>query len=319
MVYYLVKVLQEEALKSGITLEIEPINGSVEMLKAVSRGELDLAFVQGGLAKKARNVDHVAMLPPETVHFLVKPDIKDIEGLKGKVINVGTIGGGTRIIANNILSFMELVEGNDYVETNFSDEELINMTQEYLPDVIVSVSYMPSYLADFFIQERGYQIMDIPLSNPFSFRYVWSEETQISKGTYSVNPVVPEEDINTIGVELELVANSDVNPKAISKFLEVLYNSSIENAVKQKLEEESGNSFSDFPLSPGAVAYMNRNNPVFTMEFLDKIKYWAGSLMAFISSVMVIVRWFKGKKKEEEEDNSAEDHIEEENSDNVSV
>jgi len=34
-------------------------------------------------------------------------------------------------------------------------------------------------------------------------------------------------------------------------------------------------------------------------DFLDKINYWGGSAMAFISSVMVMVRWFKGKKKKE--------------------
>ena len=295
--HHLVKVLQEEALKSGITLDIQPIHGSVETLKAVSHGDLDLALVQGGLARKIPNVDHVAMLPPETLHILVKPDIANIEGLKGKVINMGAIGGGTKIVTKNILDFIELEEGSDYIETNYSDEELVNMTPEYLPDAIVSISYMPSYLADYFVKERDYKILDIPHSQSFSFRYVWAEESQILMSTYSVNPLVPEEDINTIGVELELVANSNVNPKAISKFLGVLYNSSIENVIKQGLVEESGNSLSDFPLSAGTIAYMKRNNPAFTVEFLDRIKYWAGSAMAFISSVMVIFRWFKGKKK----------------------
>lgn len=304
--HHLVKVLQEEAAKNGITLDIRPIHGSVEALKAVSKGELDLALVQGGLARKIANVDHVAMLPPEIVHFLVKPEINDITELKGKVINMGGIGGGTKIATENILNFIELKEGSDYVETNYSDEELINMAPEYLPDVIVSISYMPSYLADYFIQERGYKILGIPNSQSFSYRNVWAEESQVLTGTYSVTPLVPEEDISTIGVELELVANTNVDPKAISKFLEVLYNSSIENVIKQSITEESGSSFSDFPLSAGTIAYMQRNNPVFTMELLDQLKYWAGSIMAFISSVMVIVRWFKGKKKSEAADSSTD-------------
>jgi len=305
--HHLVKVLQAEAQKIGITLEIKPIHGSVETLRAVSQGELDLALVQGGLSRKIPNVDHVAVLPPETVHILVKPDIVNIEDLKGKVINMSSIGGGTRIVAKNILDFIELKEGSDYIETNYSDEELLDMTPEYLPDAIVSISYMPSYLADYFVQERGYRILDIPNPQSFSFRYLWAEESQILMSTYSVSPVVPEEDMNTIGVELELVANSNVNPNAISKLLGVLYNSSIENITKQSLEEESGSSFSDFPLSPGTIAYMNRNNPIFTMELLDKIKYWGGSAMAFISSAMVVFRWFKGKKKKEADSSITEE------------
>lgn len=298
--HQLVKILQEEALKSGITLNIQPINGSVEALKAVSQGDLDIALVQGGLEKKFPNVDHVAALPPETVHILVKPEITSIEDLKGKVINMGTLGGGTRVVAKNMLDFVELKRGTDYVETNYSDEDLINMIPQYLPDAIVSISYMPSYLADYFIQKYGYKILNIAYSQPFSFRYTWAEEGQMLTGTYGINPDVPEVDINTIGVELELVANSNVNPKAISKFLDVLYNSSIENVVKQPIEEECGDSFSSFPLSAGTVAYMNRNNPAFTVEFLDRIKYLAGSAMALISTGLAIVKWLKGKKKDEE-------------------
>ena len=52
---------------------------------------------------------------------------------------------------------------------------------------------------------------------------------------------------------------------------------------------------------------MNRNNPIFTMELLDKIKYWGGSAMAFISSAMVVFRWFKGKKKKESDSSITEE------------
>ncbi len=314
--HHLVKVLQEEALKNNITLNIIPVHGSVETLKAISQGKLDMAFVQGGLSIKFPNVDHVAILPSEAVHILTKPEIENMEGLKGKIINMGTIGGGTRIITRNILDFLGLEEGNDYIETNFSDEELTNMAPQYLPDAIVSISYAPSYLADYFVEECGYKILEVPHSKSFSYRYVWAEESQIPMGTYGVNPLVPEEDIETIGVELEIVANSNVNPIAISEFLEVLYNSSIdENIIKQEITEEDGSSFSFFPLSEGTIIYMNRNNPIFTMEFIDKIKYWVGSIMAFLSSVMVIVKWFKGKKKED----TAEESGEQANSESESV
>jgi len=101
--------------------------------------------------------------------------------------------------------------------------------------------------------------------------------------------------------------HSNVNPKAIWKFLKIFYNSSIENVIKQQLVEEDGNSFSDFPLSPGTVAYMSSDNSALTVEFFEKIKYWIGSAMTFLSSVMVIVKWFKGKKKEDENSNLTEE------------
>lgn len=298
--HHLARVLQTEAVKSGLTLEIEPISGSMDTLKAVSEGKLDLALVQGGLETKMSKVSHVAMLPPETVHIIVKPEIENIEDLKGKAINMGVAGGGTRIVAKQILDFFNLKENTDFVEKNYSDEELFNMNPQKLPDAIVSISYIPSYVADYFVKQHGYKLLDVPNSDALGLRHAWVEDSQILPCAYNVTPPVPEEEISTVGVNLEIIANSDVDPHAVSKFLEVLYNSSIENEIKQPLVEETGDSFSAYPLSTGTIAYIKRNEPLFSMEKVDNLKNLFGSVMAGLSTLMVVVKWFKGSRKEEE-------------------
>jgi hypothetical protein len=115
------------------------------------------------------------------------------------------------------------------------------------------------------------------------------DEAEIPESLYNVSPPVPESNINTVGVGLEVISNSNVNPKAISKFLGVLYNSSIENVFLRKVEEEKGNSFSQFPLSKGTIAYMKRKEPVFSFNTVDKIKNLIGSIMAFLSTVMIVI------------------------------
>jgi hypothetical protein len=139
----------------------------------------------------------------------------------------------------------------------------------------------------------------------------WVENSQILQCTYNADPPVPEEDIPTVGVELEIIANSNVNPQAVSKFMEVLYNSSIENVIKQTLTEESGDSLSQYPLSAGAVVYINRNEPFFSMDKLDSLKNLFGSLMAGLSTLMVVVKWFRGGRKKEEDAAEADDREEE--------
>lgn len=171
--HHLARVLQDEAVKSGLTLEIKPLTGSMNTLKAVNAGELDLALVQGGLEKRMPNVTHVAMLPPETVHVIVKPEITSIEDLKGRAINMGSSGGGTRITAKKILNFFGLEENMDFVEKNFSDEELFNMQYKELPDAVFSISYIPSYIADYFVKQHGYRLLDVPYSGSLGLRHVW--------------------------------------------------------------------------------------------------------------------------------------------------
>jgi TRAP transporter TAXI family solute receptor len=300
--HHLVKVLQSEAEKNHIYLQIEPGSGSVELLNAVSNKKLDIALIQGGLEKKVPNVDHVAMLPPETLHILVKPEIKSIADLKGKIINLGTAGGGTRIISKKLLSFFGLNEYTDYIEANYNDDEIMNMTPDSLPDAIFTISYMPSYLADYLIREQGFQLLSIPSSDALSMRYVWAEKVDIPAGIYKENPPVPAEETSTIGIKLEIVARSDAPSDAIKKFLESLYSSSAENVILQKIEEETGDSLSNYPLSSGTVAYMKRNEPFFSMELVDNIKNIFGSIMAFLSTVLIIIKWFKGNREEEKEE-----------------
>ena len=52
-------------------------------------------------------------------------------------------------------------------------------------------------------------------------------------------------------------------------------------------------------MSAGTEKYLNRDKSIFTMDFVDSLKNIGGSIMAFLSTVLVVVRWFKGKKREE--------------------
>jgi hypothetical protein len=314
----IVRVLQKESEKYGLTLQIKPYSGSMEILEAVSDGDLDLALIQGGLDRVLPNVAHVATLPPEVVHILVKTPADSIGDLRGKTFNLGSTGGGTRIVTRNILSFFGLSASLDYVEKNYSDEQLYELDQDQLPDAIAVISYVPSFLADYLIKERGYTFLGIPFYDSLGLRYNWAMSSQILKCTYSVPLNVPSEDIEGIGVSPEIVANEFADPGAIEKFLEVLNNSSVEGLIRQQIQEEDGNTLSSYPISAGTDAYMRRNDPIFSMDALDNLKNLFGSLMAGLSTLLVIFRWFKGsQKKKEEEEESSEDTLSKENKDKL--
>jgi TRAP-type uncharacterized transport system substrate-binding protein len=304
--HHLMRILQREAGKYGLTLNIVPYSGSMEILEAVSDGDLDLAVIQGGLDRLSPNVAHVAALPSEAVHLLVKEPIDSIEQLRGKSVNLGSTGGGTRLVVRDILSFFGLNAGQDYVEKNNTDEQLYDLSPDQLPDAIAVISYVPSYLADYLINQRGYTLSDIPLSGSLGWRYSWAESSQIQDSTYSATKAVPSADLETVGVSPEIICNEFVDPGAIKKFLEVLYNSTVESMIRQPVQEEDGNSGSLYPLSAGTEAYMRRNDPIFSMDALDDIRNVFGSIMAGLSTLLVVFRWFKGGQKNKKEEKGSE-------------
>jgi TRAP-type uncharacterized transport system substrate-binding protein len=297
--HLLVRLLQEEAGQNYIALNIVKTTGSLDALEAVNEGRLDLALVQSGIDSKYTNVTHVATLPPELIHFLVKPNIQDIKDLKGTVINMGERGEGTNILANQILSYSNLKANADYVETNYSDEELVGMLPDNLPDAIVEVSHAPSNLADFLVQKRGYHLIEMSFPPSLAKRLGWVADVNLLGFMYSINPPVPQKDIKLVGVNLHLVANKDVDPKAISAILKILYSPHLQSRFANSISESDLLLPSGYPISSGTKYYLASKQPIFTQAMVDKVKSILGLLATLASIIAVAWRWFKSPADEE--------------------
>jgi TRAP-type uncharacterized transport system substrate-binding protein len=298
--HYLAKALQEEIVRNGVALEITPTEGSQEAMEKVSQGKLDFAFIQGGLDLTYPDIVHVATVAPELLHFLVRPDIKDMAGLRGKRINLGSKKGGTRVIAKEVLQFSGLEEGVDYVESNIATETLLSMRPETMPDAIVITSFVPSDIADYLIKNRSYQLLEIPFPSSLSLRLGWVADSKILAYTYSVDPAVPARDIKTVGVNLHLIANKNTEARAVFKVLETLFSPDLEVRLKIKIDEKNILTSAGFPLAEGTKKYMDRNNPFFSNETLDQVKALFGLVLSVGSTLLVILKWFKGEPMEPE-------------------
>lgn len=296
--HFVARQLQRVAADHGVALKLDPMPGSEEALLALDQGKIDLAFIQDGLENKYPNVVHVASVLPEQLHFLVKPEIKDISDLRGKLVNLGSKRGGTRLAARQVLEFSGLELGVDYVEANLSAEELLRMHTERLPDAIVITSYAPSDGAEFLIRERGYTLLEIPFPASLALRLGWVADSKILAYTYSVKPPVPPHDIKTVGVNMHLVANRHVEPRAIFQVLESLYSPALAAGLKLKIDEDQLNVPSGYPLSEGSQQFLERKNPLFSSATLDRIKALFGLILSVASTALVMVRWFQGETPE---------------------
>jgi TRAP-type uncharacterized transport system substrate-binding protein len=301
--HFIVKKLQEEAEKERVKLQIHPTSGSLEVLEQVNEGKLDVAFIQGGIDKKYPNIEQVATLVPEMLHVLVRSGL-DGDNLEGTVIDLGPRDEGTRIIGRKVLDYMGLTEGVSYVETNNTSEDLISMPAERLPDVIFNLSLTPSYIADYFVKEHDYKLMELPFPNSLGLREGWVADAQILAFTYSVEPAVPSKDIQTVGTNIQVVANKAADPIAISKMLEVLYSPAMVGKVRQAFNEEGILASANYPISAGTEMFMARKDPLFSQEDFEKIQGFAGIGVTLLSTILVVFRRMKskGKKKDPTED-----------------
>ena len=296
--HYLAGVLRDEVLSNGVSLDVLPSEGSQLALAEVSEGKLDFALIQGGLELPYPNVTHVANLAPELLHFLVRPEIKDISGMRGMRINLGSKKGGTRVIAKQLLAFSGMHDGVDYVETNLGTEDLLALRKDRIPDVIVITSFAPSNVADYIVRQYGYSLLEIPFPRALALRQGWVADTMVMAYMYSVQPPVPPRDVKTVGVNLQLVANAHLDPRAVYKVLEAIYSPGLQMRLKMKFDEDNILASSNYPLSSGTRLFMDRKNPFLSQATLKKMESLFGLILSVASMLIVVFKWFKGAPPE---------------------
>lgn len=294
--HFLARILQGEAAKRDLTLVVEPVSTGLDMLERVSQGKLDAAFVQGGLEKAFPNVQHVATVMPELVHLLVKPGLRGMDDLKGRSVNMGAKNRAARTVALTLLRFAGYAENVDYVETNFTPEQLLALPLRKMPDAILTVSSVPSYLVEILVRKHRYQVVEIPFPESLALRHGWAANGTILAYTYDLAPPVPEKDIRTVAVNMHLVAHAKADPAALARLLEVMYSPAVGNRLLKPIDEARMMVPSGYPISAGVTEYLRRNDSVLTLETWKKLQGVLGLLVSLGGMGIVVVKWLRGAK-----------------------
>lgn len=294
----LATVLSESARSRGVNLTIEPTSGSAQALEWVESGKIDLAMIQGGLTGAA-NVRQVTALYPEPLHLLVKPDLdgKGIASLRGRRLNLGAAGSGTRYLATEVLSFAGLQSGRDFTDESFSYEQLRAMPPDQLPDAVFAVLSIPSELANWFVRERGYRLMELPFAESLGFRDFAVVPARIPLMTYSVDPPVPPKELQTVGNYLLIVAREDVPEEAIDSLLLAIYDGSFARSANlMDLSPDGVYRTPEKPLHDGTLKYRDRRQPFLTTEAIDNIESMRSFIVSSIVALLLIWRWYSQRR-----------------------
>ena len=176
----------------------------------------------------------------------------------------------------------------------YTPEQLLALPAAKMPDAIMTVSSVPSYLVEILVREKHYEVMEIPFPESLALRHGWAANGQILAYTYNPSPPVPPKTIETVAVNMHLVANPKVDPMAISRLLEVLYSPSVASQLRQTIDESKIAVSSGYPISAGMTMYQHRNESIITVETWNKVTSLFGLVMSFGGMALVVVRWFRG-------------------------
>lgn len=325
----LAEFLVERSEPRQLHIELIETSGSVDTLRRVDAGEIDLALVQGGLEMSEKtNVRQLAALYVEPLHLLVREGMYDavknnFGALRGRRINLSTAGSGTNLLAREVLEFGGLrassSDGSPAFEPSTLGHDAIlsrldkisdssgDRRQQLiaeLPDAFFLVATMPSLVAKRLAQEAGYRLVSLPFGEAFGLVSV-EEETgdkdriaqlhlkriKIPKFTYGVVPPVPSEPCLTIGTRLLLISHKDVPADVVTRVLPLIYEGAIEKLYDLEPLDEV---LPEYALHKGAIEYRSRNKPIVRSEIVNTLQRLAavgGPLLGAALALYGFWRW----------------------------
>ena len=290
----LAQVLADEAARHGVDITLRPTSGSKEALAQVTEGKLDVALVQGDLDVVDPELAQIAVLHSEVLHLFVKPGLVNggLEALRGKRLNLSTRGSGTRKVATETLLFIGLRAGVDFQDEERSYAELMKLPPNELPDGIFAVSALPWTLGAELIRHHGYRLMELPFGEALSLRDSALHDMQIPPYSYSVVPPVPERPVHTVGMRLLVVGNRRIPEAAVRQLLEVVFESDFSRRANlPPLSAAATDTAREFPLHPGTVQYLHRNEPLVTGEVLESAENLRSFLVSAAVAGFLLWRW----------------------------
>ncbi len=318
--------LAEEARSHKLVLRLVPTVGSRETLELLDARKLDLALVQGGLdPTRHPHVRQVAALHIEPLHLLVKPSlgpsvVENLRAIRGKTVNLGPVGGGTHDLALDVLRFAGLEPkhpdgAGDYTVATLTYRDLLELTDaSKLPDVIVTVSALPSPVVRALVARHRYQIVELPFGEAFALdalnrRNLEASElvgrdtsdvtklqihtTSIPAFTYGVEPPSPPMEFRSFGPRLLLVAHQAVPSQAVRRLLETVFSPHFAQLTNPPLDSTSLSGSPEYPLHQGTEEYVEFTKPVLAGDVIDFLEKGTSLLGGVLGGMFFLWQWIR--------------------------
>ena len=296
--------------------------GSEDSLDELDAGRIDLALVQGGLGSGSRkNVRQLAALHLEPLHVLVKEELmtqpgRGLDGLRGRSINVGEPGSGTRVLAVDVLRFAGLEPDSDYRPESLSYERLeAEESRAKLPDAVFTVSLLPSRVARTLVTRHRYRLMPLPFAEAYSLPDSRVDRnTPATEGpaeprvdrdrvvdavvpafTYGVREPVPAEPLRTLGTRMLLVAHVRVPEEVGARVLEGVFGASFAHLSHPPLTPDLLSIPPEFPVHPGMTLYQERTKPLIAGDVIDAVEKQLSIAGAVAGAAFFFWQWLKGR------------------------
>ena len=282
---------------SGITLEVQTSAGSAENLERVSKGEVDIAFVQGGMQdapvdedsesveSDLRSLGSVAY-EPVWVFYRNEYRLDKLFQLSGRRIAVGEEGSGIRGLA------LQLLEANDMLAKN---EKLVPIDglgaaealQQGQIDAAFIVAAPESAVVQVLLRSPGVRVMSFSQADAYLRRFPFLSKIVLPRGVVDLVRDTPPRDTVLLATTANVVVREDLHPALLSLMMQAMAEVHGKSGFFQKAGEFPAYKDHSFAPSDEATRYY-KSGPPFLQRYLP---FWIAVLVdrLFVLALPVII------------------------------
>ena len=132
------RLVNKKRKEHGIRCSVESTGGSVYNTRTIRQGELDFGVVQSDVQASAitgtgafaedgayPELRSLFSIHPEPMHLMARADsgVTDVESLRGKRVNIGNPGSGTRVLAEALMRYSGLSQADFSLSAELKSSE----------------------------------------------------------------------------------------------------------------------------------------------------------------------------------------------------
>ena len=277
---------------SLLRLKIVPNGDNAKALTQFDRKDANLAILRTDARIPAR-ARTVAILDHDML-LLISPGgkkIKTIADLKKKKIAVLADSESSVSFVRTILELSDTPDAATRVQMAPPGSTLDKLFASGF-GAVVAVAHASRIVKDRsyeqFAKRGAFTLNAIESAKALARKYPAISEETVATGMLSASPAIPDDDIDTIGLEWLLVAQSRLSTTTVSDLARIIYENKAELALgdgfASKIEPAATDKDAFIVAHPGAAEYINDDIKSF-MERYSDVMYLGAAALSIIGSI----------------------------------
>jgi TRAP transporter TAXI family solute receptor len=220
--YHVGQEYKKVLAKDGIDLEVRHTAGSVENLRLLEAGEVDIAFLQGGIGSLTEGDTLISLgsLYYEPVWIFYRADLpaQGFADLKGRRINIGADGSGTQVVAEQVLDRTGVTPA-DVTLSSFGGKQAADMLEAARLDLVFMIYGYQAPVVQRLLRSDKVRLWSAKRAEAFYRFYRHMTIVRLPEGFVDFSKNIPSRDVTLLATTTQLVAPSDIHPALIDVFL----------------------------------------------------------------------------------------------------